>query len=166
VVSVPVSRESLPGLQVVPRDGAFRYKGKAVDPVAAGRALNGQVVVMGRGPGGRQELSLGGKTAPLQRTSKGKWNVPWNVCALARLAPKHAVSRASTSNLTSLQLRFEFRTILLIELGNDARCVASSLKAQMGRENCSGGKDFLRLAENRCDMLLSIGGVTGNAQKS
>ncbi len=43
-----VYRESLPGLQVVPRGVAFRYKGKAVDPVAAGRALNGQVVVTGR----------------------------------------------------------------------------------------------------------------------
>src|SRR6516225_7957818 len=92
-----------------------------------------------------------------QRASKGRVNLPPATCALARLAPKHAVSRTSARNLTSLKLRFEFITILLIELGNDARSVASSLKAQTGRENCSGGKDFLRLAENGCDMLLSFG---------
>jgi hypothetical protein len=66
-----------------------------------------------------------------------------DVCALARLAPKPAVSRASMSNFTSLKLRFEFITILLVELGNDARFVASSLKAQMARENCSVGGVFL-----------------------
>jgi TolB-like protein/DNA-binding winged helix-turn-helix (wHTH) protein/Flp pilus assembly protein TadD len=38
----------LPRLRVVPRGIAFQYKGKPIDPVAAGKALNAQAVVTGR----------------------------------------------------------------------------------------------------------------------
>jgi TolB-like protein/Flp pilus assembly protein TadD len=92
------SLSRLPGLRVVPRSAAFRYKGQAVDPQAAGRDLNVRAVVTGRVSQRGDTLTIGAELVDVLDMSQ-LWGEQYNRKLSDLLELQQDISREITSSL-------------------------------------------------------------------
>jgi TolB-like protein len=92
------SLSKLPGLRVIPRSSAFRFKGSATDPQEAARQLNVRAVVVGRVQQRGGRLVIGAELIDAERNAQ-LWGEQYNRPASDIFSLQEEISRAIAGNL-------------------------------------------------------------------
>ncbi|MGH9748224.1 MAG: protein kinase domain-containing protein [Candidatus Acidiferrales bacterium] len=92
------SISQLPNLKVIARSSVFRYKGKTVDPRAAGRELSARAILTGRIVKRGDDLSISAELVDTQ-DDRHIWGEQYNVKLTDLLAIQEKISKEITANL-------------------------------------------------------------------
>jgi serine/threonine-protein kinase len=96
--SIMNSLAQLPNVRVIARSSVFRYKGKEVDPLAAGRELGVRAVLTGRIMQHGDELTISTELLDV-RDNKQLWGELYNEKVSDLLSMQRAIASQITSNL-------------------------------------------------------------------
>ncbi|MCA1630119.1 MAG: tetratricopeptide repeat protein, partial [Acidobacteria bacterium] len=96
--SIINSLAQLPNIRVIARSSAFRYKGKEVDPLAAGKALGVRAVLTGRIMQRGDELTISTELLDV-RENKQLWGEQYDEKVSGLLTMQRAIASQITSNL-------------------------------------------------------------------